>query len=227
MAGMNTLQIIKMIPTFDGRNYVKWTRSFNDILQITWPFLGKIVSELGRLEPIPSESREGGGNASNIDDNDSNPSEVSAVGSRNSDEEPSSSDDIEAWDTANEHFFNVLRLTTTGAARSVLLKFQPKNGQPGNGREAWLALKNKYQNMFRQCRRTLLRRLDNSVMRSDVDPDVFLSEVFQLRDELDDLGETVTDERLTTIILDVLPEEMYSTVKIQSARGPDLHRFVW
>ena len=50
-------------------------------------------------------------------------------------------------------------------------------------------------------------------MRSDVDPDVFLSKVFQLRDELDDLGETVTGERLTTIILDALPEDMYSTVK--------------
>ena len=38
MAGMNTLQMIKVIPTIDGRNYVEWTRSFNEILQITWPF---------------------------------------------------------------------------------------------------------------------------------------------------------------------------------------------
>ena len=102
------------------------------------------------------------------------------------------------------------------------MKFEPKNGQPGNGREAWLALKNKYQNTSRQHRRTLLWQLDNSVRRSDIDPDVFLSEVFQLRDELDDLGETVTDEALTTIILDALPEEMHSTVKMQSVRDPDL-----
>ena len=59
-------------------------------------------------------------------------------------------------------------------------------------------------------------------MRSDVDPDVFLSEIFQLRDELDDLGETVNDERLTTIILDALPEEMYSAVKMQLVKEPDL-----
>ena len=59
-------------------------------------------------------------------------------------------------------------------------------------------------------------------MRSDIDPDVFLSEVFQLRDELNNLGETVTDERVTTIILDALPEEMYSTVKMQSVNYPDL-----
>ena len=92
---MNTLQMIKIIPTLEGRNYVEWTRSFNEILQTTWPFLGKIVSGLERPEPIPKESR-GEENASDIDDNDSNRSEVSAVGSRNSDEDPSNSDGIEA-----------------------------------------------------------------------------------------------------------------------------------
>ena len=188
MARMNTLQMIKMIPTFDGSNYVEWTRLFNDILQTTWPFLSKKVSGLEGPESIPRDNIGGEDNASDIDGNDSNPSEVSAVGSRNSDEEPSNIDDIEAWNTANEHLFSVLRLITTGATQSVLLKFEPKNGQPGNGREAWLALKNKYHNTSRKRRRALLRRLDNSVMRSDVDPDVFLSEVFQLRDELDGLG---------------------------------------
>ena len=59
-------------------------------------------------------------------------------------------------------------------------------------------------------------------MKSDIDPDVFLSEVFQLRYELNDFDEVITDERLTTIILDALPEEMYSTVKIQSMKYSDL-----
>ena len=67
-----------------------------------------------------------------------------------------------------------------------------------------------------------MRRLDNSVMRSDIDPDVFLSEVFQLRDEPSNSGEAVPDERLTTIILDALPEEMYSTIKMQSIKDPAL-----
>ena len=126
MGGMNTLQMIKMIFTFDGRNYVEWTRSFNDILQITWPFLSKTVSGLERPKPIPRENIGREENASDIDDNYSNPSEVSAVGSRNSDEEPRNNDDIEAWDTANEHLFSLLRLTTTGTARDVLLKSEPK-----------------------------------------------------------------------------------------------------
>ena len=85
-------------------------------------FLCKIVSGLERPEPIPKESRGGEGNASETDDNDINSSEVSADGPRNSDKEPSNSDDIEAWDTANDHLFSVLRLTTTGAARGVLLE---------------------------------------------------------------------------------------------------------
>ena len=50
------------------------------------------------------------------------------------------------------------------------------------------------------------------MMRSDIDPDVFLSEVFQLRDDLSDLSEVVSNERSTAIILDTLPKEMYSTL---------------
>ena len=51
-------------------------------------------------------------------------------------------------------------------------------------------------------------------MRYDIDPDMFLSEVFQLRDELGDFGEVVSDKCLTTVILDVLSEEMHSTLKM-------------
>ena len=39
----------------------------------------------------------------------------------------------------------------------------------------------------------------------------FSLEVFQLRDKLSDLGEVVSDKCLTTIILDALSEETYST----------------
>ena len=127
-----------------------------------------------------------------------------------------------AWDSANEYVFSVLRLTTTGAARSVLLNFERKNGQPSDGRQAWLALKNMYQNTYRQRSRAMLRRLDDSVMSSDIDPDAFLSRVSQLRDEFGDLGEIVSNERLAIAILDAVSEEMYSTVKTQSIRDPDL-----
>ena len=58
-------------------------------------------------------------------------------------------------------------------------------------------------------------------MRSDIDTDVFLSKVFQ-PDELNDLGEVVSNERMATIILDALPEERHSTIKVQSVRDSDL-----
>ena len=38
MAGMNTLQIIKVISKFDGGNFIELTTSLNDILHIVWPF---------------------------------------------------------------------------------------------------------------------------------------------------------------------------------------------
>ena len=63
--------------------------------------------------------------------------------------------------------------------------------------------------------------MDSSVTKSDIDPDEFLSETFQLRNELSDLGRMVSDGRLTTIIIDALPEKMYSTVKMQ-LRDPKL-----
>ena len=104
--------------------------------------------------------------------------------------------------------FSVLRLTTTGAARSVLLQFEPKPGRPGDGKQAWLALQSKYQNNSRR-RRTLLRRLDNSVMKPDTDPNVFPSDINQICNELGALDKTISTERLTTIILDALPADMY------------------
>ena len=52
MAGINTLNMFTTISNkFDGSNFVEQTRYFNDILQITWPFLRKVVSELERPEP--------------------------------------------------------------------------------------------------------------------------------------------------------------------------------
>ena len=49
-----------------------------------------------------------------------------------------------------------------------------------------------------------------------------LSEDFQLRDELSDLGEVVSNEHLTTIILDALPSERYSKLKVQPIKDPRL-----
>ena len=51
-------------------------------------------------------------------------------------------------------------------------------------------------------------------MKADTDTDVLMSEINQIRDELSILDETVSTKRLNTIILDALPAEMYSTIKL-------------
>ena len=40
--------MINSIAKFDGTDYVEWSRSFNNILQISWPFITKITSGLGK-----------------------------------------------------------------------------------------------------------------------------------------------------------------------------------
>ena len=204
--------MINSIPKFDGTDYyVEWSRSFNDILRISWPFLSKIVSRLEKPKPISKSREEDTIEGSDVE-----------TGYYIDKREPSNIGDINAWDSTKEHLFSALRLTTIGTARSVLLQFEPKPGRPGDGKQAWVALQSKYQNNSRQRRRTLLRRLDNSVMKPDTDPDVFLSEIHQIRDELGGFDETISMERLTTIILDALPAEMYSTVKLEAILDPDL-----
>ena len=59
-------------------------------------------------------------------------------------------------------------------------------------------------------------------MRADTNPGTFLSKIYQLRDELRDLGEVVFTERLTTIVLDAFPVGKYSKFEVQAIRGPDL-----
>ena len=60
-------------------------------------------------------------------------------------------------------------------------------------------------------------------MKPDTDPDDFLSKINQIRDELGVLDETVSTERLTTIIiLEALPAEMYSTEELEATRDPGL-----
>ena len=59
-------------------------------------------------------------------------------------------------------------------------------------------------------------------MKADTDPNIFLSEINQLRNELSALDEVVPPERLTTIILDAFSAEKYSILKLKAIRDPDL-----
>ena len=150
-------------------------------------------------------------------DTDSNPSDVSGRDTGNLDEqEPYNGDDIKASDSANEYLFGVLRLTITGAVRTYSYGLNPRMVNQQTGKGHGLLLKEDIRTLVVSVRRTLLRRLDISVMRVDIHPDVFISEVYKLRDKLSDFDEVVSTERLTTIILDALPAEKYLAIKNQA-----------
>ena len=71
--------MIKMIPKFDGENFIEGTRPLSDIPQIAWPFVSNIIYGIKEPELILIGSREGEGNTSDLDDNDSNPRDVSVI----------------------------------------------------------------------------------------------------------------------------------------------------
>ena len=52
------------------------------------------------------------------------------------------------------------------------------------------------------------------MIKADTYPDIYMSEINQLRDELNDLEEVTFSERLTIITLDVLPAKQYSRAKL-------------
>ncbi|CAM9463687.1 unnamed protein product, partial [Sphacelaria rigidula] len=90
-----------------------------------------------------------------------------------------------------------------------------------NGKSAWGGLVAKYQNSSEQRRHLLMRQLDTMTMSPGQDPDVFLARLFQLRDELVHIGESISDERLTDKIVEGLTSE-YRQVKYNAGRDPDL-----
>ncbi|CAN0301866.1 unnamed protein product, partial [Pylaiella littoralis] len=69
----------------------------------------------------------------------------------------------------------------------------------------WLALKDKYQPDDEQHRRALISELNNMSMKDGTDPDIFITEVWEVAFKLEELGEPVSRSRIADIILHGLP----------------------
>ncbi|CAN0032159.1 unnamed protein product, partial [Sphacelaria rigidula] len=67
----------------------------------------------------------------------------------------------------------------------------------------------------------LMRELNNVSMSPGQGLDTFLSKVYQLRDELDNVGEAISEERRTDIVLEGLTS-VYDLIKYNAERDPDL-----
>ena len=101
--------------------------------------------------------------------------------------------------------------------------FKPKPDMMLNGIVAWKALVKKYRNPSRQQQTILFKKLYNMTMDDvDQDPDAFMHGMTELRDELKLLGSPIPDDQFMNIILDRLPEQLYSGIKYEAETKEDL-----
>ncbi len=133
---------------------------------------------------------------------------------------PVDSSEIKEWEKNNAALYSVLYLVTSGAARCLLRQFENKKDRKADGRGAWLALQNKYENMSSHRRQALMARLANSRMEEGSDPDIFFSKIDQLCDELEVMDEHVSKHRKMDIIMSGMPAE-YDLIRFQAMKDPE------
>ena len=131
---------------------------------------------------------------------------------------------VATWTRANENLFGILFFTTERSAYNVVKKLMVKireNGV-GNGQAAWNALKKKYNSNTKEARRVYREYLHNTKMKCGDDPVDFLYTMDGYRERLEDMGQSVPDERYEDIILQALPTE-YKRVRTTSYERRDFH----
>ena len=96
--------------------------------------------------------------------------------------------------------FDFLFLSTSGVAASFFLQFKPKRGDLANGKAAWDGMVTKHPNSTRQRRRILKQELTQMVMSEGQNPDIFVTEVYYLRNELVFMGEVFNDDGILNIV---------------------------
>ena len=117
----------------------------------------------------------------------------------------------ESWDHAYHNFFSILFFTTSSPAFSVVRRFEGKTREDGvgHGKDAWGALRKKFDGCSREALRAAHPELETVKMRSDEDPDDFLYKKDRCRDRLNSVSprEGPSDRRCEDIILQCLPQE--------------------
>ena len=86
---------------------------------------------------------------------------------------------------------------------------------------AWRAMGKKYLSSSMQRRHLLMHKLNGMTMTRNQDPDQYLTQVFQQRDELEHIGETFTEARMLDIILEDLSDE-YEPIRFAAEQDPEI-----
>ena len=124
----------------------------------------------------------------------------------------------------NENLFSILSFTTERSANNVVKWHMGKTREDGvgNGQAAWSALEEKYNSHTKEARRAYHENLHSTKMKSGDNPDDFLYTMDGFRERLEDMGQTVPDERYEDIILQDLSAE-YKRVRTASYERRDFH----
>ena len=117
----------------------------------------------------------------------------------------------EGWGTANHNLFSILYFTTSGPAFSVVRRFEGKTREDGvgHGKDAWGALREKFDGCSCEALRAAYRELETVKMWSDEDPDDFIYKKDRCRDRLNSVTpkKGPSDRRYEDKILQCLPPE--------------------
>ena len=126
------------------------------------------------------------------------------------------------WKQANQDLWSVLFLTTSGSANNVVKRFEGKQPEDGigNGQAALEALRGKYNSHTKGARRACHEKLVTTRMDPGQDSDDIFFILDECRQQLEDMGESVHDERYEDIILQALPVK-YERVRLTSHEKGD------
>ena len=129
-----------------------------------------------------------------------------------------------SWERANENLFSILFFTTERSANNVVKRHMGKTREDGvgNGQAAWSALKEKYNSYTKEARGAYHEKPHSTKMKSCDDPDDFLYTMDGFRERLEDMSQSVPDERYEDIILQALPAQ-YERVHTASYERRNFH----
>lgn len=130
---------------------------------------------------------------------------------------------LDDWDGFKKQRFDVLLLSTTGIANGFLVRFtgRPDSDHQPDRQGASRAMTEKCLNFSMQRRCLLMRQFDSKIMSPKQDPDQYMKEVHQLRDEVEHIGETFSETRIMYLILEGLTDD-YEQIRFAAERDPDI-----
>ena len=172
VASNNTLAVIKNCPVFAGRNKELF-QEYEGKLRVCLSLYSKAVFEVFEGKAQPS----------------------STLGS--TDTAMPNANAEHKWLQANQNLWSVLLLTTSGSADNTVKKSEGKRPEDGagHGQMEWKALTEKYNGHTKEARRACHEKLVNTKMEAGQDPGGFFVILDECRDLLEEMGQTIRNER--------------------------------